>query len=235
MKVLVGIVGGRFLHRDIKQELFSILVAHELELPLSDGGRIHVALIQVAVWGTVVEAMAYLNLTSFDVNGGGTFDAADVAAIDALLPPLVLQVSKGADLDFGWNSKGHLKEYDLVSSTDLETPILTWPIYDDGTASVFSNMIAAAATTATLSDVQASGPERFFGLIERDSGARLLHVADGSFEDPPPGFNASWGSMHASWNDGVITQFEVVRSDAHDGEWKALFLNYCIVRLISVH
>ncbi len=67
----------------------------------------------------------------------------------------------GEELDFSWNSiDGTL--YDLVTSTDLLTPINTWPVYDDGVRTYDS--IPATGATTTLSGVQMVGPGRFFSL-----------------------------------------------------------------------
>lgn len=62
--------------------------------------------------------------------------------------------------DFEWNSQPG-KVYDLVTSTDLATPVTQWPVhasYGD---------IPATGTTTTLTAVPADGPQRFFAVVEK--------------------------------------------------------------------
>lgn len=66
----------------------------------------------------------------------------------------------GANFDFSWPSQAG-KVYDLVSSTDLATPVRTWPVWDSR-----QNLPSAGATTTAV-NVPGSGPRRFFAVIEK--------------------------------------------------------------------
>ena len=81
----------------------------------------------------------------------------------------------GANYDFSWDSQDG-KLYDLVSSTDLATPILDWPVYA-GNAD-----IAGTAPTNMLSGVAPADPARFFAVVKKDPPPPPL--VNGSFEDP---------------------------------------------------
>lgn len=86
-----------------------------------------------------------------------------VATIAA--PPTVTitaAVSPAIGFDFTWNSQVG-KVYDLVTSTDLATPVAQWPVhagYGD---------IPATGTTTTVTAVPVAGPQRFFAVIEKDA------------------------------------------------------------------
>ncbi len=72
--------------------------------------------------------------------------------------------------DFKWDCRPG-KVYDLVTSTDLATPISGWPVYDPaggGGNDPYRN-ISAAGSTITLTGVPSSGPKRFFAVVEKDA------------------------------------------------------------------
>ncbi|MDA1007250.1 MAG: choice-of-anchor J domain-containing protein, partial [Verrucomicrobia bacterium] len=95
--------------------------------------------------------------------------------------------------DFKWGSKlGSL--YDLVSSTDLSTPIGTWPVWE-GHAD-----IAGTAPTNTLPDVPGGGPTRFFAVIEKDPPPLL-----GENFDAGPGVPGGWTAA----DNAAVTAWEV--------------------------
>jgi hypothetical protein len=78
--------------------------------------------------------------------------------------PFALNViGNGSNLDFEWNSRSGMR-YHLVTSTDLTTPVNTWPVYDDG-AMTYED-IPATGTTTMLTGVLKVDPIRFFALIE---------------------------------------------------------------------
>ena len=81
------------------------------------------------------------------------------------LPPPVLRISQsGGALDFQWDSKS-TRQYDLVSSIDLSTPVSTWPPYNDG-ITTHENIAASGTGTNSLTGVQKVGPQRFFSIIQ---------------------------------------------------------------------
>jgi hypothetical protein len=121
----------------------------------------------VASGSTPAEALAALNLTDFDLNGDDTFDAADVAALDALLvgDPIQIQVvAGGSTVDFVWNSRVS-KLYDIVSTTSLSFP--DWQPYNDG-VTTYENIAGDVSGTNTVTGVQTVGPARFFKVLEKD-------------------------------------------------------------------
>jgi hypothetical protein len=67
--------------------------------------------------------------------------------------------------DFEWDSQDG-KVYDLLSSTDLSTPISSWPLYDDGTI-LYQNLPATGNST-TLTGVPSGDTRRFFAIREED-------------------------------------------------------------------
>jgi hypothetical protein len=79
-------------------------------------------------------------------------------------PPVLKITITGGALDFEWDSLDGM-QYDLLSSTDLATPISTWPPYNDG-VTVYENIAASGTGTNTLTGVVKLGPRRFFALAE---------------------------------------------------------------------
>jgi hypothetical protein len=78
--------------------------------------------------------------------------------------PLVLKIfQSGGNLDFEWNSQAGM-QYDLVSSTGLDTAVSTWPIYNDGV--MLYEAVPATGASTTLTGVLKSGPVRFFAMRE---------------------------------------------------------------------
>ena len=72
--------------------------------------------------------------------------------------------------DFEWDSKPG-KAYDLLTSTDLATPISTWPVYDpdgEGGNPPYAG-IPTAGTMTTLTAVPGDGTKRFFAVAEKDA------------------------------------------------------------------
>jgi hypothetical protein len=67
--------------------------------------------------------------------------------------------------DFEWNSQPG-KVYDLLTSTDLATPVSAWPIYHDGTT--LHQAIPSAGVITTLTAVPSASPSRFFAVRESD-------------------------------------------------------------------
>jgi hypothetical protein len=75
---------------------------------------------------------------------------------------LVLQITpNGTNFDFSWESTGG-KVYDLVSSTDLSTPVIEWLVYGENTN------IPGVFPTTTLTNIEPDGTLRFFALIEKN-------------------------------------------------------------------
>lgn len=106
---------------------------------------------------TPVQALAYLNLTTFDIDADGTFDAADVAALEALLPAgpdqnvvinsasfvggqFVVQIS---DLTIG-------RQYRLMRGTDL----IQFGVQVDS--------VTAGSSSATLTDPNPPAGKAFY-------------------------------------------------------------------------
>lgn len=104
--------------------------------------------------------------------GPTLFDNIQVEVTPDLTTPSTFQLvitPNGANFDFSWDSQTG-KFYDLLTSTDLATPIAEWPVYDPdgpGGADPLGDIPSAGATT-TLTAVPSSDPRRFFSIREND-------------------------------------------------------------------
>ncbi|QHI69950.1 hypothetical protein [Tichowtungia aerotolerans] len=67
---------------------------------------------------SAAEALDYLNLSDFDVDGNNVFDSDDVAALDLLARPFVQASMNGGIMDLSWNGVPG-KVYDVESCTNL--------------------------------------------------------------------------------------------------------------------
>lgn len=97
-----------------------------------------------------------------EVHGGLAEIQFDGSAPDTTAStPLQLLVTPGESaFDMSWEStEGSL--YDLVSSTDLSTPVSQWAVYESNSG------IAATAPLNTLTGVNSPDTKRFFALIEQ--------------------------------------------------------------------
>jgi len=95
-------------------------------------------------------------------NGDGTF----TVSLPAPAVPIQLTITpNGGNYDFSWASLAG-KQYDLLNSIDLATPVATWPVYDDG-VTTYANIPYSGTGTNTLTGVLKSGPTRFFALREK--------------------------------------------------------------------
>ena len=124
--------------------------------------------------------------------------------------PLIITPTAGSpgNYDFEWGSQTG-KQYDLITSTDLATPMAEWPVYDDG-AFLYENLPATGATT-TLSGVPSSDPRRFFAIREEDvpPPPPLLSM---DFEDDDGGFTTTktagtgweWGEPNSTGEGGTV-------------------------------
>ena len=90
----------------------------------------------------------------------------------------------GGGFEIEWDSREG-RQYDLVSSVDLATPVSTWPVYDDGTMT-YEDIPASGLDINTLSGVQRVGPVRFFAIIEEP--VPPLFSTDFEPEAGPSGF-----------------------------------------------
>ena len=116
-----------------------------------------------------VAAGAFLDLSgnSFaGISGPGTWSFTTGAAP---VPFLLSIVPNGPDFDFSWPSKVG-KAYDLLSSTDLATSPAEWTVYDpDGAGGIAPyGDIPSDGLLTSLVAVPASGPRRFFVVVEKD-------------------------------------------------------------------
>ena len=107
---------------------------------------------------TTNESLIALNLTEFDYDGNGFFDAADVAALEASFP---LLIESGA-----MNGSGHFNvevsglrigtEYKLMKATDLV----------NGSFDVEADSVTAASDTETLSDTNSAAGQGFYKVTD---------------------------------------------------------------------
>ena len=154
----------------------------------------------------------FISSTSLDLvavdNGDDTFTVTPMA-IGSPFPLTITQnASTPGTFDFEWDSQPG-KIYDLLTSTDLATPISEWPIYDDG-VTVYESIPSAGETT-TRTAVPSSDPRRFFAMRETDAPPPPpLFAVD--FEEDNGGFTAStdegtaweWGTPDSSGPGGTV-------------------------------
>jgi len=121
---------------------------------------------------------------------------------------LVITPNQTAGLfDFSWDSQPD-KVYDLVSSTDLASPVAEWPVHDpdgEGPLPPYAD-IPATGTATTLTAVPGDGPKRFFAMVEK--AAPPIFKAD--FEGDENGFTVigspndwAWGTPNSDNNAGL--------------------------------
>ena len=110
---------------------------------------------------TASEALIYLNLTEFDVDGDGYFDAADVVVLEGLIPvpPVVDSAGLDGSGDFAVQVSGLEigTEYFLMKDTDLS---------DGAVFDVVADSVTAASTTETLTDVDAGSDQAFYQVTD---------------------------------------------------------------------
>ena len=114
----------------------------------------------------------------------------------------------GADFDFEWESQPG-KLYDLLTSTDLATPIADWPVYEAG--ETLYEGIPSDGETTKLTAVPSVDPHRFFAMREYDAPPPppLLFA---NFEENDGGFTSStaqgsswaWGTPESVGAGGTI-------------------------------
>lgn len=86
---------------------------------------------------TTNQALAYLNLSSFDINGNGYFDASDVAALQAIVgpatsPTLNYSVVAPGQIQFNWSGAYKLQWLTNSLSVGLQTNVSNgWVDYPD--------------------------------------------------------------------------------------------------------
>ena len=130
--------------------------------------------------------------------------ASEIAAL-ATLPSetITLEISQtGSTLAFSWNSKAG-KQYDLVSSTDLSTPVASWAVYDDLVNPPYEEIPSTGALT-TLSGVEKVGTTRFFAIIEEDVPVPLSEDFEGG-TSIPAGWVAADNGNETAWEAGPPT------------------------------
>jgi hypothetical protein len=119
---------------------------------------------------TIQATIAPISGTDLRLASRLTFDGMSVKYLEpAASNDLQLTITPNATAglyDFSWDSQEG-KLYDLLTSTDLATPISTWPIYDDG--SMLYENLPATGTTTTLTGVPSAAARRFFALREEDA------------------------------------------------------------------
>lgn len=106
--------------------------------------------------------------------------------------------------NFEWNSQAN-KVYDLVTSTDLATPIAEWPVYmpqGGGDPAMYAD-IPATGTSTTLTSVVSSDPQRFFAVVEKDAPPLFsedFEISNGGFMLVGAPNDWAWGPPQSSNN-----------------------------------
>lgn len=114
---------------------------------------------EIANGNTPAEALALLNLTDFDIDGDGTFDAADVTALEALVPPLMIvsgamDGSGNLDVDVSGMIPG--TTYHLKRSTDLVS----------GSFDTTVDSVTPASESATMTDTNPPADTAFYMISD---------------------------------------------------------------------
>jgi hypothetical protein len=146
---------------------------------------------------TKVRLVRIKPIDSYDVAAGVGLAEIQFDGVPAPEEPSRFQLiitPNGSNYDFRWESKNG-KLYDLVTSTDLATPVSQWPVYGG------HQNIAGTAPTNTLANVSPDGTRRFFAMIEKD--APPIFSAD--FEADNGGFSLigspndwAWGAPNSN-------------------------------------
>lgn len=128
----------------------------------------------------------------------GTIERFSLTASPAVpdAPFRLVITRNGPDFDFEWNSQPD-KLYDLLTSTDLATPIADWPVHADG--ETLYEAIPSGGATTTLTAVASAGPRRFFAM--RESDAPPFFFAD--FETDAAGFTVTTTGAGSTWQHGA--------------------------------
>lgn len=187
---------------------------------IQPGSRIDIAGGTVRIKGNrEAQVDAYVALGRIVAYGGSgliqrAFDsAANLTTLTSIPPETNFRltiVANGGNYDFTWDSQEGMV-YDLVSATDLASPISEWPVYDpdgDGGNPPYGNLPAAGAITS-LANVPGDGPRRFFAVVEREAPPPVP-VLSANFEDDDGGFTLvgapndwAWGPPQSDNADGL--------------------------------
>ena len=114
---------------------------------------------RIAQGMTPAETLADLNLTEFDIHGDGTFDAADVALLEASIPLIIDSAAMNGSGHFEVEVSG-LKigtEYFLMKDDNLAMA----PSFD-----VEADSLTAASGTETLPDTNAVAGQAFYKVTD---------------------------------------------------------------------
>ena len=110
---------------------------------------------------TAAEALAYLNLTDFDIDSDNDFDAADVTALEALLvvPDVVIESSGFNGTSFEVQVSGLVNgtTYYLMRDSDLS---------DGADFTTEADSVTASSDTATLSDDTPPADQAFYQVTD---------------------------------------------------------------------
>ena len=157
------------------------------------------------VWNRFTEQNLAVERPVYAISPLLTVQTAPAEAFQLRIAP---SATNPGNFDFEWDSQPD-KVYDLVTSTDLATPILDWPVYDpDGEGPIPPYAaIPATGTTTTLTEVPGDGPKRFFAMLEKD----VPPLFSWDFEDDNGGFTATgtpndwaWGAPNSDSGAGLV-------------------------------
>jgi len=131
------------------------------------------------------------------------YDAKSFSVVDSPPPspaPFTVSILPNAatpgNYDFTWTSQAG-KAYDIVTSTDLATPIATWPVWDGRVN------LPATPPNNTLTNVPGGGDvRRFFAVVERAAPPLLAENFDAAAE-LPAGWSRNGLVNGTDWDVGV--------------------------------
>lgn len=108
---------------------------------------------------SAAEALDYLNLTDFDIDGDNVFDSNDVASLDVLARPFVQVSMTGGIMDLSWSGAPG-KVYDVESCTNLLEG--SWAVYGAN-----SDIPIGVGGSAGVTNLPVSEDARYFRVIEK--------------------------------------------------------------------
>jgi hypothetical protein len=136
--------------------------------------------------------ISWTPLNSVGANREGWVTGIQVVEVGKSAPLSLTVENSGSDLDFTWNGIAG-KVYDLLSPTDLDTPISTWAVWD-GNETMVGN---------TLTIPRPVDDTRFFAIIEKD----VPPLISSDFEDDNGGFTNALATGTTDWEWGAPNSF----------------------------
>jgi hypothetical protein len=144
---------------------------------------------------------AYLKTANYTgESGSGQFELdLSIAGVAAFTFQIVDIARSGAICDLSWTSRPY-KTYDLLSSSDLATPLSSWDVYDPDTNGLYQAMLPSGSGINTFTAVPSADLRRFFAVAE-NSQSLFFEGFEGA--TPTTGFPSGWVATAIDFVDPV--------------------------------